>query len=40
MRHLEYNLDGAAERTINGRMTSAQTLRRAAFVVARFYRSA
>ncbi|MGD8605484.1 MAG: UxaA family hydrolase, partial [Anaerolineales bacterium] len=43
----EYNLDGAADktmemmaRTINGRLTSAETLRHEEFVLTKMYRSA
>jgi (2R)-sulfolactate sulfo-lyase subunit beta len=43
----EYNLDGAADRTmeilaktINGRLTSAETLRHEEFVLTKLYRSA
>ncbi len=43
----EYNLDGAADRameimarTINGRLTSAETLRHDDFVITKLYRSA
>jgi (2R)-sulfolactate sulfo-lyase subunit beta len=47
MLRFEYNLDGAADRTmemmartINGRMTSAETLRHDDFVITKLYRSA
>jgi (2R)-sulfolactate sulfo-lyase subunit beta len=43
----DYNLDGAADRvmemvahTINGRLTSAETLRHDEFVLTKLYRSA
>ena len=47
MLRFEYNLDGAAYRTmdmmaqtINGRLTSAETLRHDDFVITKLYRSA